>query len=111
MINKYRITRKTVSGLPNVFRVGYCDLQHLLNGLDPVAYNSGVYGWNFDLYHFNGIYICTGYRNLAGATIENKSEWNKKALEITLNPTATRKDLEALQAEFAADLLAEEVSA
>jgi len=55
-----------------IISVPYGDRQRLLNGLNPVYYNSGVYGWNFDVYeierkspsHTRKIAIVTGYRNL-----------------------------------------------
>ena len=45
-----------------VICLGYCDLQNLLSVYDPMAYTSGVYGWNSDIYHIDGVYIVTGYR-------------------------------------------------
>ena len=45
-----------------LYSVSYCSAQNLLYGLDPFAYNAGVYGWNCDYYYINGICICTGYR-------------------------------------------------
>jgi hypothetical protein len=29
-----------------------------------VAYVKGVYGWNFDVYDFDSVAICTGYRGM-----------------------------------------------
>lgn len=31
-----------------------------------LGYNTGVYGWNWDAFYFNGIVYCYGYRNLIG---------------------------------------------
>ena len=54
-----------------VFRCGYCDLQYIMIGKEANFYNSGVYGWNCDIYcdYANDIAITTGYRNMAGQTI------------------------------------------
>lgn len=52
-------------GQPTV-RVGYCDLQDALRGIDPDGYTAGVYGWNCDVYLIGGLTICTGYRPAAG---------------------------------------------
>lgn len=51
-------------GSSKLLSVGYCDMQHLLQYESPIAYSSGVYGWNFDAYLVNGITICTGYRGM-----------------------------------------------
>lgn len=44
--------------------VGYCDLQWLLSRHEPLFYNCGVYGWNYDVYEVYGVTICTGYRGM-----------------------------------------------
>ena len=55
------------------FRLGYCTLQELFRPTDRDAYNSGVYGWNCDIfYHYvNGlrVMISTGYRNTRGENV------------------------------------------
>lgn len=57
----------------NCFRVGYCDLQNIFFGVDPVYYNSGVYGWNNDLYvdYMTDSIFTTGYRNMRGKQINH----------------------------------------
>lgn len=72
----------------NVYRCGYCDLQYIMRGEDPVYYNCGVYGWNYDVYcdYKRDIAITTGYRNMTGARIsdgliEKYTETAKKILE------------------------------
>jgi hypothetical protein len=62
---KYKTTAKAVKqGFYTVISVGYCNLQGLLSYHSPEAYSSGVYGWNFDVYSFGGVAICTGYRGM-----------------------------------------------
>lgn len=39
-------------------------MQSLLSNESPVAYTSGHYGWNFDVYDIDGIAIATGYRGM-----------------------------------------------
>lgn len=65
-----------------VYRCGYCDLQYIMRYTDPVYYNSGVYGWNCDVYcdYKRDIAITTGYRNMAGKMIP--SELIKKYSDI-----------------------------
>lgn len=64
--------------------IGYCNAYHLLKGIEPYGYNCGVYGWNFDVYYFEGITITTGYRNLVGnrCNYELLNEYEKKAEEV-----------------------------
>lgn len=45
-----------------VLSVDYCALQDLLSGFMPDFYTCGIYGWNADIYVFDNISICTGYR-------------------------------------------------
>ena len=46
----------------NVYSVGYCQAQYLLNYSRKVGYNAGVYGWNYDIYIVGDDVIITGYR-------------------------------------------------
>lgn len=62
---KYATTKKNVLaryGADNIICVGYADLQNLLRFESAEAYTSGTYGWNADIYGFDGVAICTGYR-------------------------------------------------
>lgn len=60
---KFKTTRTEINqNYQNVICVGYCKMDHLLNGKNPIAYNSGVGGWNCDIYDVNGVAIVTGYR-------------------------------------------------
>lgn len=80
---KYKTTRKAIiNGSLNIKKAGYCNLQHLLYNHQPIAYTSGVYGWNFDVYEVYGLTICTGYRNMPGERLEHISEYEKKARAI-----------------------------
>lgn len=81
---KYRTTEKEVrNGYGYVFRTGYCNLQDLLSYENPIAYTCGVYGWNADIYHFEGFAIVTGYRPF-GTPIpsEKVKEYERKAISI-----------------------------
>lgn len=64
-----------------IFRAGYCEIQEILRALNRIGYNSGVYGWNCDVYESNGVTVCTGYRNLKGEKIpaEIKDRYKKLA--------------------------------
>lgn len=61
---KFKVTSKEVKqNYSIVISIGYCGAQALLRYEKPIAYNSGVYGWNYDLYEISdNIAITTGYR-------------------------------------------------
>lgn len=60
---KFKTTKRDImANYGSVIKVGYCDLQNLLNYESPIAYTTGVYGWNADIYDFGGAVIVTGYR-------------------------------------------------
>ena len=83
---KIKLARKDVNRrYEKVIRAGYCDLQTLLRGIEPIAYNAGIYGWNWDCIELNhDIAIVTGYRNLTGKRLpDNKAvEFENRAKEI-----------------------------
>lgn len=65
--------------------IGYCDAQYLLKFSEPIAYTSGIYGWNNDVYTTNGVAIVTGYRNLCGNIEHDRTrvkDYDQKAREI-----------------------------
>lgn len=80
---KFKTTIKAIrEGSVNVRSAGYCDLQYLLTNYNPIAYTSGVYGWNFDVYEVYGVTICTGYRGMPGARLDGIAEAENKAMNI-----------------------------
>lgn len=80
-----KITIKETKRIYNhIIKVGYCELQSLLNLISPSAYTSGVYGWNADVYDFGDIAIVTGYRTFGNivASRELCKEYEQKAKAI-----------------------------
>ena len=76
---KYKTTKRNVmNGYSNVISVGYCDFQSLLRCKEPIAYTSGVYGWNADVYDFGNVAIVTGYRPFGNTYPENRFELIRK---------------------------------
>ena len=72
---KYKTTAKEVrNGYFKIISVGYCDLQSLLDYKSPIAYTSGIYGWNFDVYDIDGVAIVTGYRGMPSKN--SKADYN-----------------------------------
>ena len=92
---KFKTTKKAVmTGNAYVYGVGYCDLQRLLRYHEPVAYTSGTYGWNADIYQIDSsTVIVTGYRSF-GAPVDynltHKYEKQAQALDETF-----QRDLDA----------------
>lgn len=65
-----------------VIACGDGDAHHLLQGLRRIGYNSGVYGWNYSVYAFDGIVLATGYRTDVGAQVEYLKDYEKRAKKI-----------------------------
>lgn len=59
---KFKTTKSEIlgDGLP-VVAVGYCELQHLLHDVKPIAYTARREGWACDVYRLEKFYISTGY--------------------------------------------------
>ena len=82
---KYYITTKEIrSTHKRVFSCPACSLHYLLIGVNPYAYNSGVYGWNYDVYSIGSTAIITGYRTTGGRKIPHEliAEYENKARKI-----------------------------
>ena len=98
-----------------VFSCGYCDLQNIFNGENPQYYNSGVYGWNCDIYcdYEKDIAITTGYRNTRGKRIPHEiiKKYDEIAKEIKNKYSFTqyenmKKELAENKENFLQELLA-----
>lgn len=111
---KFKTTQKAIrEGYRNILEVGYCDLQYLLYYENPIAYTSGVYGWNSDIYQINNsTVIVTGYRPFGNKRIDYKliREYDEKAMEIIHNLKAenTREKVDELLEEFINKIMKEE---
>ena len=83
---KFKTTNKEIkNGYYKIIKISYCSLWYLLKGKDPIAYTSGIYGWNADLYEISrGVAICTGYRPVGNVEpdYELVREYNEKAKEL-----------------------------
>ena len=81
---KLKTTKKAIkeSG-KKIIKVGYCDLQYLLNYKSAFAYSAGVDGWACDYYEFNNIIISTGYNPIGkNVNYDLLKEYEKKAFDI-----------------------------
>ena len=81
---KYRTTKKAIQEMSNpIYRVGYCNLQHLLRFIDPFAYSTRAEGWACDYYDVENVIISTGYSPIGRKTDYNLCrEYDEKAAEI-----------------------------
>ena len=86
-----QLKMKTFS--PIVLGVGYCELQCLLNYESPIAYTSGKYGWDCDLYMINDRFsIVTGYRYLRACNKQLTSEQREELQALEKSCFNSRPD-------------------
>ena len=75
---KKKVTKNEINK-NSMVALGYCQCQEIL---DLFAYdykigcNTGIYGWNYDLYRINGIDVVAGY-NVPYEKYNNKEIKNK----------------------------------
>lgn len=99
---KFKVTRKEIKENYRAINVPYCELQHLLRYRNPIAYNAGTYGWNYDVYDFRdfstNICMCTGYRNYPGIPVTREicCKYEDKAKEIVYGNTPYQEVKEKL---------------
>lgn len=107
---KTKTTQKYIRALygSRVFSVCYCGAWHLLRGLDPFAYNAGIYGWNCDYYHASDIVICTGYRPHGRDTRDITGKYEDLATAVfenrDLSWDETREKIAAIRDQWIAEL-------
>ena len=66
---KTLVTKKQVKNYyNNIYSIGYCNAQYLLEGVSPFAYSKGVYGWSCDYYEVENVCISTGYNPIGEDT-------------------------------------------
>ena len=88
---KFKTTKKAIKkGYYHIISVGYCNLQYLLKGINPVAYSTRAEGWACDYYDVNGVCICEGYspignQNTKNLTYDTMRKYDNKAKEIFHN--------------------------
>lgn len=78
----------------------------LLEGTTAQYYHAGVYGWNFDLYIFDGISIIYGYRyssRFKKVPYEVSHKWDEKARNVSVQEKKLllQQFVEEIKKEFA----------
>lgn len=87
---KTKTTMKEIkNNYSSLWFAGYADLQNIFRNREANCYNSGVYGWNCDIYidFARDMAISTGYRNMAGSRIPDEilKKYDARALQIAKN--------------------------
>lgn len=81
----FKTTNKAIrNNYSKIIEISYCAAQNLLRGVNRIAYTSGVYGWNADLYEVNGVAIVTGYRPIGNIhpDYDLVREYDQKAEQV-----------------------------
>lgn len=82
---KCKVTKKEIlENYKNVIKVGYCELQHLLNYKCPRFFTAGAYGWNTNIYEISySTVIVTGYAPFGNiSNYELTKKYEEKAEKI-----------------------------
>ena len=78
--------KKLTEEVPNIYCCSCESLDTLFRFIKPTFYNSGLYGWNCDIYYFpfDKVAIVTGLRNLRGKSIPLSliTEYNRLAKAV-----------------------------
>lgn len=86
-MGKYETTKKAIYekyGKANVYSIGNCNLQNMLNYEYPFAYSTRVEGWACDYYDVGkGIILCDGYDPIGKkVSFDTMRLFDEKAREI-----------------------------
>ena len=92
---KFKATKKEIlEGYGYTLSIGYCAAQSLLHFQRALAYTSGVYGWNADVYEcdaFPGVAIVSGYRPFGySVNYDLLDHYEKEAAEALKNTATAR---------------------
>ena len=111
---KFQVTKKTMrQGYPKIMAAGYCTMQFLLKGREPIAYSTSAYGWDCDYYEVGPLLISTGYRPARGTIAADHAlikRYEDAAREIwtSAKDYETKKtEVDELLKKFAAEVVAE----
>lgn len=96
---KFRTTQKAVNaGYDKRISIGYCNIQTLLAGVDPVAYTARREGWGADIYDMGGgVAIVTGYAPFGNVKpgYEIQRRYEEQAREIRYDYSRTWEEMQA----------------
>jgi hypothetical protein len=100
-VNKIKVSKRAMRDNYYILGVAYNKVQHLLEGIDPVAYSASVDGWQCDYYDVEGVVISTGYSPLKSknikASYEMIKDYDDKARLIYLNTSNYEQRVNAIK--------------
>lgn len=81
---KFKTTKKAMRENYNtILKIGYCNIQNLLQYEDAIAYSTRAEGWACDYYKVGNVIICEGYAPIGKSVpYDLQREYDKKAEEI-----------------------------
>ena len=93
---KFKTTQK--KNYAAIISIGYCNAYYLLYFNSPIAFTSGVYGWNADIYDINNIAIVTGYRPFGNIHVDFDiiKKYNTEAKNIISDNAISYEDKKEL---------------
>ena len=108
---KFKASKRDINANYDVYKIGYCTIQHLLNGIEPFAYSARAEGWACDYYDLGGIVVSTGYSPTGTAVpYELSKKYDDKAAKVLGNKWSYNRkaaELARLRAEFAKEAAAQ----
>lgn len=105
-MKKMKVTTKEIKRTYKTIINLVYDTDYLFPDADAIAFNSGVYGWNYDLFTVNNVAILRGYRVPCGFIPDKEVTelYNNKAKELEkiryTNKKAYMEALYNLQVEY-----------
>ena len=96
---KFKTTQKKIKeNYAAIISIGYCDAYYLLYFNNPIAFTSGIYGWNADIYDINNIAIVTGYRPFGNIFVDYDiiKKYNTEAKKIISDSAISYEDKKEL---------------
>ena len=106
--DKLTMRQVKAAGIP-IIRVGYCELQNVLDHFHRIGYCAGKYGWNCDVYRSSQYIITTGYRPFGETKADHATcaKWERKAMEAmqAIDPTEREATAWKLLDGFCADVV------
>lgn len=105
---KPKLTKKDITNSgKKVLRVRDDALRNLLINHEPIGYNAGTYGFNWDAYEVCGVVICSGFRNMPGVVPYGAIIYEEQAQKVVKDYSKSwderREEVEELLRRFCAE--------
>lgn len=105
---KPKLTKKDITNRgKKVLRVRTDALRNLLINHEPIGYNAGTYGFNWDAYEVCGVVICSGFRNMPGVVPYGAIIYEEQAHKVVKDYSKSwderREEVEELLKKFCAE--------